>query len=122
MRKNILIADDDLTMMKLISIDFTARALDVDVRSAENGEEAIAAIERTQPDLLVLDLRMPKVDGFAVLDHLSEQKKDFPVIVLSNDDLPESFERCTTFGVKEFLVKRHVPLQTILERVSAYVA
>lgn len=121
MSKNILVADDDLTMMKLMSIEFDNRDMDVVVRSAENGEEAIAAINRTKPDLLVLDLRMPKADGFAVLEHLSKEHSDVPVVVLTNYDLPGYREKCTLSGVKEFMVKHKMPLQTIFQRVTSYV-
>jgi len=121
MAKNILVADDDLTMMKLMSIEFDSRDLDVVVRSAENGMEAIEAINRTKPDLLVLDLRMPKADGFAVLEHLQKANADVPVVVLTNYDTPLYREKCTLSGVKEFMVKHKMPLQTIFERVSSYV-
>lgn len=122
MAKNILVADDDLTMMQLMSIDFTNKNMDVVVRSASDGVEAMDAIDRTKPDLLVLDLRMPKADGFAVLEHLQKTHSDVPVVVLTNYDLPDYREKCTTSGVKEFIVKHKMPLQGILQRVTAYVA
>lgn len=121
MAKNILVADDDLTIMKLMSIEFDARDMDVFVRSAENGEEAIEAIKRNKPDLLVLDLRMPKADGFAVLDHIQKEHADLPVVVLTNYDSPSYREKCTLSGVKDFMVKHRMPLQTILQRVSMYI-
>jgi len=121
MSKNILVADDDLTMMKLMSIEFDNRDMDVHVRSAENGEEAIAAINRTKPDLLVLDLRMPKSDGFAVLEHMAKEHADVPVVILTNYDTPAYREKCTTSGVKEFMVKHKMPLQTIFQRVTSYI-
>ncbi len=122
MPKNILVADDDLTMMKLMSIDFDNRDLDIVVRSAENGLDAMAAIDRTKPDLLVLDLRMPKADGFAVLEHLKNSSQEVPVVVLTNYDTPSYREQCTVSGVKEFMVKHKMPLQAILERITSYVA
>ncbi len=121
MSKNILVADDDLTMMKLMSIEFDNRDLDVVVRAAENGEEAINAINRTKPDLLVLDLRMPKADGFAVLEHLQKSNPDVPVVVLTNYDTADYREKCTMSGVKEYIVKHKMPLQAIFERVTSYV-
>lgn len=121
MAKNILVADDDLTMMKLMSIEFDNRAMDVVVRAAENGEEAIEAINRTKPDLLVLDLRMPKADGFAVLEHLKQQNANVPVVVLTNYDTTDYREKCTMSGVKEYMVKHKMPLQQIFERVTAHI-
>lgn len=121
MAKNILVADDDLTMMKLMSIEFDNRAMDVVVRAAENGEEAIEAINRTKPDLLVLDLRMPKADGFAVLEHLKQQNANVPVVVLTNYDTTDYREKCTMSGVKEYMVKHKIPLQQIFERVTAHI-
>lgn len=122
MSKNILVADDDLTMMKLMSIEFDNRDMDVQVRSAENGEEAIAAINRTKPDLLVLDLRMPKADGFAVLEHMQKQHADVPVVVLTNYDSAAYREKCTVSNVKEFMVKHKMPLQAIFQKVTSYIA
>lgn len=122
MAKNILVADDDLTMMKLMSIEFENRNLDVIVRGAENGEEAMEAIQRTKPDLLVLDLRMPKADGFAVLERLKQDHADVPVVVLTNYDTADYREKCTMSGVKEFMVKHKMPLQTIFQRVTSYIS
>ncbi len=120
MQKNILVADDDLTMMKLMSIEFDNREMDIVVRSAENGEEAMNAIDRTKPDLVVLDLRMPKADGFAVMEHLKKQNADVPVIVLTNYDTADYREKCTLSGAKEYIVKHKMPLQTIFQRVTSY--
>lgn len=122
MSKTILIADDDSTMMQLFSLSMERRDESVSVRSAENGEEAIASIMHQKPDVLVLDLRMPKKDGFAVLEYLQEHAAEIPVVILTNYKTDEYVARCEHFGVKEYLVKHELKIDRIIEKVSGYLA
>jgi CheY-like chemotaxis protein len=62
-------------------------------------------MEKTPPDLLLLDLLMPEVNGFAVLEYRKEKKLRFPVLVCSNISDKHSKDRCEEFGVSDFLIK-----------------
>jgi CheY-like chemotaxis protein len=121
MTKRLLIADDDAMMLQLLRLDFEQRAMQVEIVTAEDGEQAIASIDATRPSVLVLDLRMPKLDGFKVLDHIKAEKYDFPVIVLTNYNKPEYRERCTGYGVHEYIVKSEMRFSQIMGKLQQYV-
>lgn len=100
----ILICDDSSFARKQI-----ARALPDDYSSelsfAANGEEALAVIAREKIDLLFLDLTMPKMDGYAVLNQLKQQQKKIAVIVVSGDIQPEAQKRVLDLGALDFIKK-----------------
>jgi len=82
---DILVVDDDPEMRQITSLVLESRGYNV--RTAQDGEEALSHIEEKEPDLLVLDLLMPKLDGFEVCKRLEEKKgkgdRRFPIIILS---------------------------------------
>ena len=92
----------------------------VDVELAANGEEAIAALERAKPHLLILDLLMPKVDGYAVLKHVREKKYEFPILVLSNLSDPVEQEKCMRLGAKDVIVKSNLDEDELWGKVEKY--
>ena len=78
---------------------------DVDLTFCENGKEAVEAIEAGKGDILLLDLTMPIMDGFGVLEHI--RQKDLPTlpIVISGDIQPESHQRVMSLGAVAFIKK-----------------
>ena len=119
MATRILIADDDQTTCSLFSLDCETRDSDVTISTAASGDEAIVAIDRLQPQVLVLDLRMSKGDGFHVLEHLKSIGSTMPVIVLTNYK-NESYEaRCREYGVKNYMIKHEHPMSRIVDTVQA---
>ena len=103
--KAVLVVDDDpgiLEMHSRLVAEAGCRAI-----TARDGREALSIIERTRPDLILLDLMMPEVDGFAVLDRLRERQatRDIPVIILTARWLSDAdLERCNR-GVAAILNK-----------------
>ncbi|MBN1313532.1 MAG: substrate-binding domain-containing protein [Anaerolineae bacterium] len=92
--------------------------------AARHGREALEILARTQPDLILLDLMMPEMDGFAVLEVLraNDQLRDIPVIVLTARVLDETdFERLNR-GVTAVLSKGVFSSQELLERIQAVLA
>jgi DNA-binding NarL/FixJ family response regulator len=120
MTKRVLIADDDAMLLQLLRMEFEQRESAVDLVTAENGTEAIEAIDSVRPSVLILDLRMPKGDGFSVLEHIQKAKYDFPVIVLTNYNKPEYRERCTHLGVHEYIVKSEMRFSQIMGKLDEY--
>jgi DNA-binding NarL/FixJ family response regulator len=121
MTKRLLIADDDAMLLQLLRLDFEQRNSQVEIVTAEDGDQAIASIEASNPHILVLDLRMPKSDGFKVLEHIKASKYDFPVIVLTNYNKPEYREKCTHYGVHEYIVKSETRFSQIMGKLEEYV-
>lgn len=102
-KKHVLIAEDDAFLAEIMQRVLSERGLRVSV--ARDGQEAIDAIEKERPSLLLLDLLMPNVDGYGVLIHLQEKKIVLPVIVLSNLSDKMNGDRCRQLGVESYFVK-----------------
>lgn len=119
MSARILIVDDDQTISSLFSLDCESRDSDVIIHTALSGDEGIEAIDRLQPQVLVLDLRMSKGDGFHVLEHLKSIGSTMPVVVVTNYKNEEYERRCTEYGVKKYLVKHEHPMSRIVDTVRA---
>jgi two-component system, NarL family, response regulator len=88
------------------------------VAEAADGEEAIAAYEKHQPDVMVLDLRMPKKDGFAVVQEVLERHPRARLLIVTTYDGDEDIFRCLSQGAKGYLLK-DAPRQEILSAIRA---
>ena len=75
------------------------------VHFATDGIEALRAIRDLEPDVLLLDLGLPRMHGFKVLHQLRRERIDLPVVVLTGDSSSRSTERALRFGVREVLLK-----------------
>jgi len=118
MPKKILIAEDEAEILKMFSDMFEAQ--DFQVFRAADGEQALAAIKDYQPDLLLLDLQMPKMDGFDVLTNLQENGRPpgMKIVVLTNLDKQEWIEKAKTLGADDYWLKIDVHLTELLAKVK----
>ncbi|MDX6654924.1 MAG: hypothetical protein QOH18_1897, partial [Solirubrobacterales bacterium] len=105
-RSSVLVVDDDEALRRLV-VETLARD-GGELREAADGTEALAMIAASQPDVVVLDLRMPGLDGFGVLDRLLERPETsgLPVVVLTGRDLSESERRFLGARSASLLEKR----------------
>jgi two-component system, OmpR family, response regulator MprA len=124
MGKRVLIVDDDSLLTKFFEFEAVKNTTtNFGVVSADDGFEAIALIERERPDLMVLDIRLPKADGFAVLDHIQSKNYRFPVLVLTNYDKDEYREQCRSYDiVHEYLLKRSLVPRELVAKIEQYLA
>lgn len=112
----ILVVDDDQDILKLISIRL--RAAGYDTAAANNGAEAMSAILLQRPDIVITDLRMPAMDGMALLEAVHNTHPTLPVIILTaHGSIPDAV-RATQRGVFGFLAKPF-DSQELLHQVSA---
>ncbi|MGQ0678778.1 MAG: response regulator transcription factor [Actinomycetota bacterium] len=117
--KKILITDDDPVIIELLQVNLEMEGYDV--VTAANGLEAVGAAAREQPDLIILDIMMPKMDGWTARAQLLQQPgtAKIPVIFLSaraqQADLRKGYEA----GVAEYVTKPFEPVEllSIIERV-----
>ncbi|MGH2658888.1 MAG: response regulator transcription factor [Actinomycetota bacterium] len=120
-RPRILIVDDDPVILRLLQINFRLEGYDVD--SASRGDEALRRAREAVPDVVVLDIMMPGVDGFDVLRQLREDpaSRDVPVILLSARAQDEDRLRGYALGVEVYVTKPFDPahLVEIVRRVLA---
>lgn len=119
-KKKVMIVEDDVHTARAYEIKLVHKGIDVSI--ARDGEEAITKISAEKPDLIILDLMLPKIDGFGVL---SEIKKSpilglIPIINVSNLYKDEDRSRALALGANEFLVKLEYPIQGIIDRAMVY--
>lgn len=114
---NILIAEDDAVLREVYVKKFSISGFKI--RAVTNGQEAIAEIEKEKPDIAILDLNMPVMDGFAVLERYPRAARSFPIIILSNFGDTKNRERGVGLGADDFFVKSEMTIKTLLEKVTA---
>jgi CheY-like chemotaxis protein len=104
--KNVLIVDDEKPFLLSLADGLASYAKDFKVITAFNGKEAVKVLDdSTEVDLVVTDLRMPKMDGFELLAHLSGNHPEIPVIVMTAYGTPEIEERLQQMGTFHYLEK-----------------
>jgi len=118
MPKLILFVEDEPTLQKTLG-----RALEqegFEVQSALDGQSALALVKRIKPDIILLDLILPKVDGFEVLKNLKADSgtKDIPVIVLTNLESPQDIEKAISEGATSYLVKANYELGDVVKKIK----
>ena len=118
MNRTILLVEDEPMLRELMHLELMGHGFEVTL--ARNGQEAIDVIGDCVPDLILLDLLMPKVDGYGVLSYLQEQGIATPVIILSNLSDTEEWEKCRQLGAQEFLVKNNFDSVELWGKVEKY--
>ena len=112
--KKVLIVEDDLFLSEMYAAKLELEGYEVLI--ATNGEEALDKMRLNKPDIVLLDLLMPKKDGFEVLREkfIDSEIKNIPVIVLTNLSQKEQIKKCYELGAKDFLIKAYfVPAEVI---------
>ena len=118
MARTILIIEDDKFLRELITRKLLNEAYEVS--EAVDGEEGIKKIKEEKPDLILLDLILPGIDGFEVL---SKKKEDpalasIPVIILSNLGQKDDVEKGLKMGAIDYLIKAHFTPGEIIEKIK----
>ena len=116
--KTILVAEDEAFLRETIQLGLEAH--DVHVMVVSNGEDAIECIRSSSPDLLLLDLLMPKKDGYSVLAYLHEQNSPLPVIILSNISDEVDQKKCMALGARNFLIKSDMDEDELWPKIQPY--
>jgi len=118
----ILIIEDDPLIVKIYTTRLTADGYQV--FSAENGEGGLTIAEKEPPDLIVLDLMMPKVDGFSVLEKIrhNDRTKNIPILVYSNLAAEDEIVRANSMGATEFIVKANISPTEMVNKIKKYVS
>jgi two-component system alkaline phosphatase synthesis response regulator PhoP len=114
----ILIVEDERPIAH--ALELKLGGLGYDAAAVHNGQEAIERLGKQKYSLILLDLMMPKVDGFGVLAFIQKSGIKTPVIILTNLAQPEDKARAMGLGAKEYFVKADTSLATVVERVKAY--
>lgn len=115
-RKRILVVDDEIYIVHILEFSLTMEGYTV--LTASDGEEALRVIEQERPDLVVLDIMMPKLDGYEVCKRLreDEQFRDLPVILLSAKGRPVDRDAGLEAGADDYITKPFSP-RRLLEKI-----
>ena len=115
MNKKVLIVDDDRLNLTLLQIGLLHK--DYEVFMAQNGEEALQAVKTQKPDIIVLDIQMPKMNGYEFLKELQALPEGkIPIIMLTaNEHMQDVF---LTEGVRGYMVKP-VNLQELDQKIKS---
>lgn len=113
--------DDDNFLRKVYKAELGEQGYDVIL--AADGEEGLEKARISDPDLIILDMIMPKKNGFEVLTELQKDSntRNIPVIILSNLGQDDDIKKGLDLGAVDYLVKDNITLSTIVEKVSLYV-
>ncbi len=116
--KRVLLVEDDDSLANVYVTRLQAEG--IDVRRVANGEDALAAALSYQPHLILLDVMMPKVSGFDVLDILrnTPETADLKIIILTALSQDSDKERAEALGVDEYLVKSQVVIADVIDRIK----
>jgi DNA-binding response OmpR family regulator len=116
--KTILVVEDDPILKNLLGTTFAGKYRTL---YASDGNEALATLERERPVLILLDLLLPTMGGFEVLEKIrarTDALKDTPVIVVSNLGQEKDKSRAKSLGASAYLVKAEVSIEEIIAKVE----
>jgi len=118
MAKKILIIEDDKFLRELISQKLVKEGYETS--EAVDGEEGLKKLKTEQPDLALLDLILPGIDGFEVLAQRKEEPtlSSIPIIILSNLGQKEDVEKGLKLGAVDYLIKAHFTPGEIIEKIK----
>lgn len=116
-KADILVAEDDAVLREVYSKKFTLSGYDI--RTAENGEIAVAEVAKKTPDILLLDINMPVLDGFGVLQKFPKGSRTFPIIMLTNFGDDNNRKRGEELGADDYFIKSEMTIRKLLEMVEA---
>ena len=121
-KKKILLAEDEKMIADMYSTKFTLEGYEV--VTARDGAEALAMAKSEKPDIILLDIIMPKLDGFVVLKSIREDAilKSTPVILLTNLGQEDDIKKGKQLGADDYFVKANHSPQEIVEKVKTVLA
>ncbi len=117
-KKNILLVEDDPFLVDIYTTKLRSSGFNVEV--ASDGSQAISKLKERQPDMVLLDIVLPRFDGWDVLKSLGENKtiKNTKVVVLSNLGQKSDIDKATRMGAIKYLIKAHYTPSEIIDEIS----
>ncbi len=120
-KKRVLVVEDDVFQAKAYEIKFSSDGLEVIL--ATDGEQAISHLEEDPADVVVLDLLLPGMSGFDVLQAIRKSSKwgKVPVVILSNLGQQQDISKGKALGANDYIIKTEGTLDSIIKRVEGYI-
>lgn len=120
--KFILVVEDDPVLKNLLGHTLAGK---YQTLYASDGNEALALLEANRPVLILLDLMLPTMDGFAVLQSVrarTDELKSVPIIVVSNLGAEADIEKAKSLGANDYLIKAEVAVEEIVAKIESVLA
>ncbi|KKQ27442.1 MAG: Two component transcriptional regulator, winged helix family [Candidatus Magasanikbacteria bacterium GW2011_GWC2_37_14] len=116
-KNNVLLVEDDNFLANIYKTKFEMEGFKV--FTADNGEAGVDEAKKKLPDVILLDILLPKMDGFMVLEALKKEPstKDIPVILLTNLGQKDDVEKGLQMGAVDYLIKAHFKPSEVVEKV-----
>lgn len=114
----IAIIEDDAVISQMYRMKFESDGFDVQL--ANNGERGVALVEHFSPDIILMDLQMPEMDGATALTNIRKHDwgKDIPVIILTNLGEEEAPKGIRSLGIHSYIVKAELTPRQVVQRVK----
>jgi len=120
-QNKILIIEDEEILLEVLEQKLSREGYKVKV--ARDGHEGIEKLKKQKPDLILLDIVMPKMDGYEVMEEINKMGlKDIPIIIISNSGQPVEIEKAVSLGAKDYLIKAEFEPVEVLEKVKSLLA
>ena len=117
MAKKILIIEDEEIMYTALERKLKSTGYEVSV--AKDGVEGLEKMRKEKPDLILLDIIMPRKGGFEVMEEMQKEEdlKNIPIIVISNSGQPVELDKAKELGAQDWLIKTEFDPQEVIEKV-----
>lgn len=117
-KTHVLLVEDDIFLSGIYKKKFDMDGFTIS--TADNGEKGLADAKKKKPDIILLDVLLPKLDGFSVLEQLKldPTTKDIPVILLTNLGQKDDVEKGLEAGAVDYLIKAHFKPSEIVDKVK----
>ncbi|NIM47415.1 MAG: response regulator [Candidatus Aenigmarchaeota archaeon] len=117
-KKRILIVEDDPYICKMYQLKLELQGFIIDI--AINGKIGVEKVKEKKPDLVLLDILMPEMDGFEVMKVLKSdsQTKDIPIVVLSNVAQDERIKKALSLGAKSYIIKTQFTPAQVVQKIN----
>lgn len=119
-KKTVLLIEDDIFLSQLLTTRLQKSG--IEVIKAFDGEAAIEILKTTKPNLMLLDIILPKKSGFEVMEeiHSNPMLKDGPIIVISNLGQDADIVRGKALGAVEYLIKAQISIDDLIEKIKSF--
>lgn len=115
--KKILIVEDEDIILNLLQHKLAQEGYEA--TTARDGQEGLEKMKQTKPDLILLDIVLPKLGGFEVMEEMQKEPdlRSTPVIIISNSGQPVELEKAKELGAKDWLIKTEFDPKEVVEKV-----